>query len=36
MKNVSLIDCMKRNVNYFAQMIVMSWRTQNYHKSIIF
>ena len=36
MKNASLIDCMKRNVNYFTQMIVMFWRIQNDHKSTIF
>ena len=36
MKNASLIDCMKRNVNYFTQVIIMSWRTRNDHKSTIF
>ncbi len=29
MKDASLIDCMKRNVNYFTQVVVMSWQTSN-------
>ncbi len=36
MKNFSLIDCLKRNVNYFTQVIVFFWRNFNEIRSFIF
>ncbi len=36
MKDFSLIDCLKRNVNYFIQVIVFSWRNLDETRSFIF
>ncbi len=36
MKNFSLIDCLKRNVNYFTQVIVFFWRNLDEIRSFIF
>ncbi len=36
MKDFSLIDCLKRNVNYFIQVIVFSWRNSDETRSFIF
>ena len=36
MKNFSLIDCLKRNVNYFIQVVVFFWRNLNETRSFIF
>ncbi len=36
MKDFSLIDCLKRNVNYFTQVIVFFWQNLNKIQSFIF
>ncbi len=36
MKDFSLIDCMKRNVNYFTQVIIFFWWNLNETQSFIF
>ncbi len=36
MKDFSLIDCLKRNVNYFTQVVVFFWRNLNETRSFIF
>ncbi len=36
MKNFSLIDCLKRNVNYFIQVIIFFWWNLNETQSFIF
>ncbi len=36
MKNFSLIDCLKRNVNYFTQVVVFFWRNLDETRSFIF
>ncbi len=36
MKDFSLTDCLKRNVNYFTQVIVFFWRNLNETQSFIF
>ncbi len=36
MKDFSLIDCLKRNVNYFTQIIILFWRNFNEIQSFIF
>ena len=36
MKDFSLIDCLKRNVNYFTQVIVFFWRNLDEIRSFIF
>ncbi len=36
MKDFSLIDCLKRNVNYFIQVIIFFWRNFNETQSFIF
>jgi len=36
MKNFSLIDCLKRNVNYFTQVVVFFWRNLDETQSFIF
>ncbi len=36
MKDFSLIDCLKRNVNYFTQVIIFFWRNLNETQSFIF
>ncbi len=36
MKNFSLIDCLKRNVNYFTQVIAFFWRNLDETQSFIF
>ncbi len=36
MKDFSLIDCLKRNVNYFTQVIILFWRNFNEIQSFIF
>ncbi len=36
MKDFSLIDCLKRNVNYFIQVIVFFWRNLDEIRSFIF
>ncbi len=36
MKNFSLIDCLKRNVNYFTEVVVFFWRNLDETQSFIF
>ncbi len=36
MKDFSLIDCLKRNVNYFTQVIIFFWRNLDETRSFIF
>lgn len=36
MENASLVDCMKRNVNYSTQVAAMSWRTKTGHRPTTF
>ncbi len=36
MKKFSLIDCLKRNVNYFTQVVVFFWRNLDETQSFIF
>ena len=36
MKDFSLIDCLKRNVNYFTQVVVFFWRNFDEIRSFIF
>ncbi len=36
MKDFSLIDCLKRNVNYFTQVVALFWRNFNETRSFIF
>ena len=36
MKDFSLIDCLKRNVNYFTQVVVFFWRNLDETRSFIF
>ncbi len=36
MKDFSLIDCLKRNVNYFTQVIIFFWQNFNEIQSFIF
>ncbi len=36
MKDFSLIDCLKRNVNYFTQVVIFFWRNLNETWSFIF
>ncbi len=36
MKDFLLIDCLKRNVNYFTQVVALFWRNFNETQSFIF